>query len=41
MVDRAICWFTVDEPAETVRILAVFFGGEDHVRRMLIRLLSD
>jgi len=38
-IDRAIYWFDVDEAARKVRILAVFFGGQDHVRHMLIRLL--
>ncbi len=40
-VDRAIYWFDVDEPAEKVRVLAIFFGGQDHVRHMLIRLLRS
>ena len=40
-IDRAIYWFEVDETVRTVRILAVFFGGQDHVRHMMIRLLED
>ena len=40
-IDRAIYWFDVDEGHETVRVLAVFFGGQDHVRHMLVRLLGD
>lgn len=40
-IGRAIYWFDVDEPRETVRILAVFFGGQDHARRMLERLLEE
>ena len=40
-IGRAIYWFDVDERRETVRILAVFFGGQDHVRRMIARLLKD
>ncbi len=39
-VDRAIYWFDVDEAARRVRVLAVFFGGQHHVRRMLLRLLD-
>lgn len=39
-VDRAIYWFDVDESSRRVRILAVFLGGQDHTRRMLLRLLS-
>ena len=40
-MDRTIYWFDVDEGRETVRVLAVFFGGQDHVRHMLARLLED
>ena len=39
-IDRAIYWFDVDDPAGKVRILAVCFGGQDHVRHMLVRLLG-
>ncbi len=39
-IDQAIYWFLVDEHALTVRVLAIFFGGQDHVRRMLARLLQ-
>lgn len=38
-IGRAIYWFNADEAHRTVRVLAVFFGGQDHVRHMLIRLL--
>ena len=38
---RAIYWFDVDEARGTVRVLAVFFGGQDHVRHMMARLLAD
>ena len=38
--DRAIYWFDLDEDAQVVRILAVFFGGQDHVRQMLRRSLE-
>lgn len=37
---RAIVWFDVPEDAQTVRVLAIFFGGQDHVRHMLARLLQ-
>ena len=40
-IERAIYWFDVDEPRNTVRVLAVFFGGQDHVRHMMRRLLED
>ena len=37
---KAIVWFDVNEAEHYVRILAVFFGGRDHVRHMLVRMLS-
>ena len=40
-IGRAIDWFDVDEARRTVRVLAVFFGGQDHVRHMMTRLLCD
>ena len=40
-IGRAIYWFDVDEPRETVRVLAVFFGEQDHVRHMMARLLKE
>jgi plasmid stabilization system protein ParE len=39
-IDQAIYWFLVDEDALIVRVLAIFFGGQDHIRRMLARLLQ-
>jgi plasmid stabilization system protein ParE len=36
--NRAIFYFLVDEIAAEVRVLAVFFGGQDHVARMLARV---
>nr|WP_240989375.1 type II toxin-antitoxin system RelE/ParE family toxin [Salipiger mangrovisoli] len=38
--DRAIFYFEVDDLGEELRILAVFFGGQDHDRHILLRLLS-
>ncbi|HRE45091.1 MAG TPA: type II toxin-antitoxin system RelE/ParE family toxin [Terricaulis sp.] len=38
--DRAIFYFTVDDDAQLVRVLAVFFGGQEHQRAMLKRLAS-
>ncbi len=40
-IRRAIYWFDVDDGQEMVRVLAVFFGGQDHVRHMLVRLLEE
>jgi plasmid stabilization system protein ParE len=36
--DRAVFYFTVDDEARVVRVLTVFFGGQDHQREMLKRL---
>lgn len=36
--NQAIFYFDIDEDAEVIRILAVFFGGQDHQRHMLKRL---
>ena len=38
-IGRAIFWFDIVEASKVVRVLAVFFGGQDHVRRMMVRLL--
>jgi len=38
-IDQAIYWFLIDEKVLIVRVLAVFFGSQDHVRQMLARLL--
>jgi len=40
-IDQAIYWFEVDEKALRVRVLAIFFGGQDHIRHMLVRQLRD
>ena len=39
-IGRAIYWFDIDELRRTVRVLAVFFGRQDHVRHMMARLLA-
>lgn len=38
--DSAVIWFTLDEASETLRVLAFFFGAQDHRRHMLLRLLA-
>jgi len=40
-IDRAIFWFDVHETERNVRILGVFFGGQDHEGRMFSRLVGD
>lgn len=37
---RAIVWFDILEDEKDIRVLAVFFGGQDHIRHMLTRLLQ-
>jgi toxin ParE1/3/4 len=37
---RAIFYFEVEEQNEIVRVLAVFYGGQDHDARILFRLLT-
>ena len=39
-IDRAIYWFQVHETEQRVRVLAILFGGQDHIRHMLSRLLT-
>jgi plasmid stabilization system protein ParE len=36
--NRAVLYFEVDETRETVLVLAVFFGGQDHGQHILDRL---
>ncbi len=40
-LERAIYWFQLDATLETIRVLAIFYGGRDHIRQMLLRLLRD
>ncbi|WP_424934319.1 type II toxin-antitoxin system RelE/ParE family toxin [Amaricoccus macauensis] len=37
---RAIYYFDVDDDRQILRVLAVFFGGQDHDARILFRLLT-
>lgn len=36
--DRAVFWFTLDEGLQDLRVLAVFFGGQDHRTHLLQRI---
>ena len=38
--DRAIFYFDLNEERQIIRLLAIFFGGQDHDTRILARLLS-
>tara|TARA_R110000850_G_scaffold183462_1_gene309030 strand:+ start:3741 stop:4088 length:348 start_codon:yes stop_codon:yes gene_type:complete len=40
-IGQAIAWFDIDEDVKRIRVLAVFFGGQDHIRRMLTRLPGE
>lgn len=40
-IDRTIYWFMIDEDHRQIRVLAIFFGGQDHQRKMLVRLLGS
>jgi len=39
--ERANFYFDVDDESRLVRVLAIFFGGQDHQRAMLKRLLGS
>ncbi|WP_323768512.1 type II toxin-antitoxin system RelE/ParE family toxin [Antarctobacter sp.] len=38
---RAVYYFEVDDDRQVMRVLAVFFGGQDHEARILLRLLNQ
>jgi plasmid stabilization system protein ParE len=38
--ERAVFYFDVDDESRVVRVLADFYGAEDHQRKMLLRLLG-
>jgi len=40
-LDRAVYWFRSRAEQREIQVLAVFFGGQDHQRRMLVRLLQN
>ena len=39
-MDRAIYWFQVDEALQRIRILGIFFGGQEHHGKMVSRLIA-
>ncbi|PZX36927.1 plasmid stabilization system protein ParE [Roseinatronobacter thiooxidans] len=41
ILDKGVYCYLVDEGAHGIRILAIFFGGQDHQRCMLLRLLGS
>lgn len=38
-IKQVVIWFSVDDDAKLIHILAFFFGGQDHHRHMLTQLL--
>lgn len=40
-IDRIVVWFKPDEDAEVLRVLGFFFGGEDHLGKMIQRRTGD
>ena len=40
-LDRAVYWFRPRAEERDIQVLAVFFGGQDHQGRMLVRLLQN
>jgi toxin ParE1/3/4 len=40
-LNRAIYWFEISEELHRVRVLAIFFGGQDHIRHMMLRLIGE
>lgn len=39
--DKAATWFRPVEEERTIIVAAIFFGGQDHVRHMLARMLEE
>ena len=38
--NKAVFWCVVNEELKIVQVLAVFFGGQNHIHHMLMRMLS-
>lgn len=39
--DKAVVWFLSVEERRTITVAAIFFGGQDHIRHMLTRMLDE
>lgn len=39
-LEKTAIWFLPDEDRACVVVIALFFGAQDHIRHMLVRLLS-
>lgn len=40
-LDRAVYWFRARAEQREIQVLAMFFGGQDHQRHMMVRLLQN
>lgn len=40
-MERSVYWFSLDEAGQTVRVIGIFHGGQDHLGRMLGRLTGE
>ncbi len=40
-LDRAVYWFRPPAEQRDIQVHSVFFGGQDHQRRMLVLLLQN
>ncbi|MEL6682067.1 MAG: type II toxin-antitoxin system ParD family antitoxin [Pseudomonadota bacterium] len=38
--NNAVFWFRPEADAQIVRVLALFFGAQDHIRHMMARMLD-
>ena len=38
--DKTAVWFLPIEEHKTIVVAAIFFGGQDHIKRMLVRMLQ-
>ncbi|MEM9787166.1 MAG: type II toxin-antitoxin system RelE/ParE family toxin [Pseudomonadota bacterium] len=38
--NNAVFWFRPEAETRIVRVLAVFFGAQDHIRHMMVRILD-
>ena len=39
--DKAAVWFVSDHQLQTIAVAAIFYGAQDHIRHMRVRLSSE
>ena len=39
-LNNAVFWFRPEADAQIVRVLAMFFGAQDHIRHMMVHMLD-